>query len=128
MSRIKDKFLVTKYSIASAGDIREESSFSLSNNISTPTDITGFSFANATVRSFKAFVSVEIYATADLFEVVEIIGIQRGSDWAISSISSGDDSGVSFSITAAGQLQYTSLNYSGFSSGAIKFKAITTSI
>jgi hypothetical protein len=40
----------------------------------------------------------------------------------------GDESGIVLSITAAGQVQYTSANYSGFVSGAIKFRAITTSI
>ncbi len=35
-------------------------------------DVTGLAFANASVRSFKALVSVEIDATADLFEAFEL--------------------------------------------------------
>jgi hypothetical protein len=40
----------------------------------------------------------------------------------------GDDSQVVFSITSAGQIQYTSANLAGFVSGDIKFRANTTSI
>ncbi len=128
MSKIQDKYIKTKYTISSIGDIREETSFSLTNNQSVAADVTGFSFANGTVRAFKALVSVHIDATTDLYEVIEITGIQKSSDWSISVVDQGDDSGVDFSITSAGQLQYTSDNYSGFSSGTIKFRAFSLSI
>ena len=98
MSKVKDKFLVERYSIASTGDIRSEQSFNISNNTTSYTDVTGFSFSNTVVRSFKALVSVEISATESLFEAIEIMGIQRGSDWVISVNSTGDDSNVIFSI------------------------------
>lgn len=117
----------TAVAAASSGDINE-TSFSLANNQASPANVTGFAFANATVRSFEALVSVNIDATSDLFEVFTLRGIQRGADWDMSVVSNGDDSLVSFSITNAGQVQYTSGNYSGFSSGAIKFRAITTSV
>src|SRR5690606_6890644 len=51
----------------SAGDISEQS-FSLTNDQSTPANVTGFVFSNATVRSFSALVSVYIDATTDRFE------------------------------------------------------------
>lgn len=121
-----DSFLATVPS-SPAGDI-PETSFSISNNVSTPTTVTGFVFSNAIVRSFIAQVSMIIDATSDLFEVIEIIGIQKGSEWDISISSAGDDSLVDFSITAAGQLQYTSGNYSGFVTGVMKFRATTTSV
>lgn len=113
--------------IPSNGDINQ-TSFSLTNDQSTPADITGFLFSNATVRSFEALVSITIDATADLFEEVEIRGVQKGSSWVISIASTGDNSGVQFDITNLGQLTYTSLNYSGFTSGTLKFRAITTSV
>lgn len=128
MSRIKDKYLVDKYVKASTGDIREEQSFALSNNQSTAADVTGFSFANATVRSFSAHASVEIDADTDLYEMFDIKGIQKSSGWDISATSLGDTTGVEFSITSSGQIQYTSESYTGFVSGAIKFKALTTSV
>lgn len=105
-----------------------DTSFSLSNNQSTAADITGFTFANASVRSFDALVSVVIDATADLYESFKLLGIQKGSGWDLSVNNVGDQSEIEFSITSAGQVQYTSGNYAGFSSGTIKFRAITTSV
>jgi hypothetical protein len=111
----------------SAGDINE-TSFSMANNQAAAADVTGLAFANASVRSFKSLVSIAIDATADLFEVYELLGVQKGSGWDMSQSSTGDDSQVVFSITSAGQIQYTSANLAGFVSGAIKFRASTTSI
>lgn len=112
----------------SAGDIKE-TSFSAANNQVTAADVTGFAFANGTVRSFQALVSVSIDATTDLFEVFELSGIQVASAWYFSNMmSNGDDSGITFTITTAGQIQYTSTNVSGFASDTIKFRAITTTV
>jgi len=111
----------------STGDI-SETSFSIANNQSSAANVTSFAFANGTVRGFKAIASIEIDATADLFEMVEIMGIQKGSDWDISISRNGDDSGIEFSITTAGQIQYTSNNYAGFVSGKIKFRSDTTTV
>lgn len=122
----RDTFL-TGVALESNGDINE-TSFATANNVAVATDVTGFAFNNAQVRSFKALVSIEIDATADLFETREYIGIQKGSGWEMSPSSVGDDSGIDLTITSTGQVQYTSSNVAGFSSGAIKFRAITTSI
>ena len=111
----------------SAGDLNE-TSFAGANNEATPVDVTGFAFANASVRSFQAFVSVFVDATSDLYEEFELFGVQRGSDWTLAVESSGDNSQVVFSVTNAGQVQYTSANYTGFSSMVIKFRAITTAV
>ena len=109
------------------GDL-DYTSFTLANNQAAPADITGFAFSNASVRAFKAIASVYIDATADLFEMFEILAIQRGADWALTTTATGDVSGVTFSITNAGQVQYTSANYTGFSTGYIKFRAWVTSV
>jgi predicted FMN-binding regulatory protein PaiB len=112
----------------SDGDI-SETSFSLANNQATPANVTGLSFSATVVRSFSALVSVEIDATSDLFEQFTLEGINRGpSGFSMSVSSVGDESGVVFSITSSGQVQYTSSNYAGFVSGSIKFRAITTSV
>lgn len=111
----------------SPGDI-DETSYSFSNSQVVPESITGFAFSNAVVRSFSALVSIEIDADTDLFEVLEIKGIQKGSSWNLAISSSGDNTGVDFTITSAGQIQYTSANYTGFVTGRIKFRAITTSV
>lgn len=112
---------------ASAGDI-SETSFSAANNQAVAANVTGLAFANATVRSFKALVSVSIDATSDLFEVFELLGVQKGSSWDLAQSATGDDSGLVFSITNAGQIQYTSTNISGFVSNTVKFRAITTTV
>lgn len=113
--------------VGAVGDI-QETSFSYANNQVAAANVTGFAFSNAVVRSFKAIVSVVNDATADSFEEFSIEGIQRGSDWVITSESTGDDSGVEFSITTAGQIQYTSTNTSGFTLGTMKFRAWVTSV
>jgi hypothetical protein len=109
------------------GDIAP-TSFSGANNQVTPANVTGLAFSNAVVRAFNAVVSVSVSATSSLYEVFEIQGIQKGSDWEISTQSTGDTSLVDFTITSSGQLQYTSSNYTGFSSLAIKFRASTVSV
>jgi hypothetical protein len=113
--------------VGSAGDI-QETSFSLANNQVAAADVTGFAFAAGVVRSFSALVSVEIDATADLYEQVDIQGINKAGSFNISVDSVGDDSGIVFSITSAGQIQYTSTNNAGFVTGLIKFRALTTTV
>jgi hypothetical protein len=111
----------------SVGDINE-TSFSVVNNQSVAANVTGLAFANASVRSFEALVSVYIDATSGLFESIKLQGIQKTSSWSMSQTSVGDASLITFSITTAGQIQYTSASYPGFVSGTIKFRAITTSV
>jgi hypothetical protein len=113
--------------VSSPGDI-DETSFSINNSQAIAANITGLAFANATVRSFQVFASISINATSSLYEEIRINGIQKGSDWDISIMSVGDESGIQFSITSSGQLKYISSNYSGFVSGTIKFRALTTSV
>lgn len=111
---------------ASTGDINE-TEFTMANNQSLSANVTGLAFANATVRSFKALVSVEVDATADLFEAFELIGVQKGAGWDMAVTATGDNSQVVFTITSAGQIQYVSADYPGFVDAKIKFRAITTS-
>lgn len=115
-----------RYNLKSQGDI-SETSFSLANNQTTFSNVTGLSFGNTVVRGFSALVTVEIDATSDLFEQFTLNGIQKSSGWNMAVESVGDNSGIVFSITSTGQVQYTSQILSGFVSGLIKFKAITTS-
>jgi hypothetical protein len=116
-----------RYNLKSLGDI-SETSYSLSNNQITAHNIAGFYFDNAIVRSFEAEVSLNIQSDFDLFEKISISGIQKSSGWEIAIKSLGDTTGIVFSITNAGQIQYTSPNFSGFVSGIVKFRAITTSV
>lgn len=113
--------------VSSAGDINE-TSFTMVNNQTTPANVTGLAFANATVRSFEALVSVTRLGTGNVYEVLTLRGVQKDSDWDMSITSNGDDSGVVFSITASGQVQYISSDLSGHTSSICKFRAITTSL
>ena len=108
----------------SPGDLQETSFSGISGASSA--NVTGLSFPNASVRSFKAHVSVSVDATSDLFEIFEIEGIQRGADWQITVNSSGDDTNVDFNITNTGQITYSSPVYSGFVSMDVRFRAAVT--
>lgn len=113
--------------VGSIGDI-QETSFSAANNQVAVANVTGLLFPNATVRSFEAQVAVLIDATTDLYEKFRLEGIQKGSSWDMFIISVGDNSGITFSITNAGQVQYTSANSAGFVSNTMKFRAQTLSV
>lgn len=109
------------------GDI-DSTSFSAANNQFSVANVTGLLFANASVRSFQALVSVYVNATSSLYETFTLTGIQRGADWQMSQVSVGDASGFVFSITTLGQVQYTNSNYTGFTVATVKFRAITTAV
>lgn len=102
--------------------------FSGADGVGSPADVTGLLFSNASVRSFVADLQIVVLATANLYEKVNIMGIQRGSDWIISQESTGDASGVVFSITNSGQIQYISSTHTGFTSLTIKFKTSTLGV
>lgn len=110
-----------------SGDITE-TSFSASNNQTTPVDVTNFLFPNLDIRSFQALVSVNVDSDSELNEEFILNGIQKNASWEMSTESVGDDSGIQFSLNSSGQIQYLSANYSGFNSATIKFRAIVTNI
>lgn len=108
--------------LGSAGDI-SETSFSFADNQASPANVTGLAFAAATVRSFKAQVVVERGTT---YETFELMGVQRNADFTMAIESVGDDTGVVFTITTAGQVQYTSSNTGD--AGVVKFRALTLTV
>jgi hypothetical protein len=100
---------------------------SINNNQASPLDITGLLFDTA--YTLGAFVEYNIRRSTSLSSLVEtgtlILSFDSiTSTWSIARYDSGSSSGVDFSITAGGQLQYTSSNMSGTSySGQIKYRA-----
>jgi hypothetical protein len=106
------------------GDI-VPSTFSFANNQASPANVTGLAFANGSVGSFKALLRVKTLATSNVYTTVELFGTQRAADWILSYTASGDDLALVFSITNAGQIQYLSPAFPGFTSGTINFSAIT---
>ena len=108
--------------IASAGDINE-TQFTAADNQATPANVTGLAFANGTVRSFEVLLSIVRGST---YAQYRLNGIQRGSDWAMTQSDVGDVTGLTFTITSAGQIQYTSTSTG--STANLHFRAITTSV
>ena len=111
-------------------DIVKELMFTAGNNVSAAEDITGFLFGSS-VRAFEALVSVTILTTDDLdnrYALYQLRGIHKLGVWTINTSYIGNATGVTFTITNAGQLQYVSTNVSGFVSDTVKVRAQTTSV
>lgn len=108
--------------IKSAGDI-SETPFVAADNQAIATDVTGLTFANATVRAFTTIVSIVRGAT---YQQLILDGIQKGAAWELSQSTTGDDCGLTFTITTAGQIQYTSTSTGN--TATVKFRAFTLSV
>jgi len=88
---------------ASAGDIKRTSFTALDNQaLSLP--ITGLAFNNAVTRGFEAQITI---VRASTYAEYTLKGIQKGASWEMSQEYVGDFTGVSFSITNSGQIEYT---------------------
>jgi hypothetical protein len=109
------------------GDI-SPTAFSAANNQAAAANVTGFAFASGVVRTFQALVSVSIVANSNLYESFSILGLQKNGSFDITVEGLGDNSGIVFTITSGGQLQYTSTDITGFVSSTIKFRAINLGI
>jgi hypothetical protein len=106
----------------STGDL-PETSFTAADNQVAAANVTGFAFANATVRSFDSIVSIIRGTTYQQFK---LNGIQKAASWEMSQETVGDNCGIVFSITATGQIQYTSTSTG--STGVVRFRAATTTV
>lgn len=100
-----------------SGDINETSA-TLLDNQAVAQNVTGLSFANASIRSFEAQLYIVRSST---YSVYKLYGIQKGASWEMSQNYTGDDTGITFSITTAGQVQYTSTSTG--SNASTKFRA-----
>lgn len=100
--------------------------FNLANNTAVATNITGAAFDTSSVRA--AIFSYSIYRSTASNEESEVGQLYLtyasiAATWDISEIYGGSST-VAFSITNAGQIQYTSGNLAGSSyTGKITFKA-----
>jgi hypothetical protein len=97
--------------------------FNAANNVSSASNVIGFSFSNASIRSFSANVTVSVLKSSggNLYETFTLEGHQTDSGWTLLPSSFGDVSGITFSITSSGQVQYTSINHSNWTSTVIRF-------
>jgi hypothetical protein len=108
-----------------------ETTFTLANNQGAASNVTGLSFDSTSVKS--AMIYCEVRRKTDSNEVISN-GVLRvyyrdlTTTWELLNELGGDDDGVVFSITAAGQVQYTSSDLAGTSyTGKLTFKAVTFS-
>jgi hypothetical protein len=104
--------------------------FNFSNNQVAPADVTGLSFPTASVVG----VTIDYVITRDngtkITEKGNLYAYQGETNWHLAqgnvlSDSPTGDVGILFSITSDGQVQYTSTNYAGQTSGIITFTAKT---
>jgi fibronectin-binding autotransporter adhesin len=97
--------------------------FNAANNVASASNVIGFSFSNASIRSFSANVTVSVIKSSggNLYETFTLEGHQTDAGWTLLPSSFGDVSGITFSITSSGQVQYTSINHSNWTSTVIRF-------
>lgn len=107
------------------GDIIH-TSMTLADNQAAAADVTGLVFSGVDVRAFRVQASIAVTATASLYEEILLEGVYNGSDWLMSQSGTGNDSLVTLSITSAGQVQYTTPTYTGYSTAVMKFRALVT--
>ena len=133
---IKEAILATGGSILfntvdvspSLGDIARERYAQINNNQTDAIPVTGFTF-NSSVRAFDAIVSVVILSSSgNRYAYYNLKGIKKASNWVVNSSYVGDVTGVTFSITNEGHVQYTSTNVTNRTNGYANFRAMTTSI
>ena len=90
----------------SPGDI-DQTPFTALDNVIIASDITGLAFSNLVTRGFEVQVSIQRGSTNAEYTLK---GIQKTASWEMSQDYIGDETGIAFSITAAGQIRYTSTN------------------
>lgn len=109
-----------------------ETSFVVQNNIAVATNIAGLSFNTGQVRAATINYSVYRTSTANpsghaesgVITIVYDNSASAGSKWLMNVGNIAGNSGINFTITDAGQLQYTSsdINATGYS-GVMHFRA-----
>ena len=97
--------------------------FTAANNVSSA-NIPSIQYSDNTVWGFDVYLSARLIASTDLYSNYHIRAVNKGSSWEIVSNYVGD-SIVEFNITTDGQLQYSTQNYSGFTSLTFKYKVLT---
>ena len=102
--------------------------FALANNVGAPTDVTGLVFSSASYKSVRVMITISRRTDTQNVEEVGhmfLVYDAEASDWRISIDTLLDDAGVVFTVTAAGQVQYTSTDLTGSSySGTLKMSDI----
>ena len=106
--------------------------FTIANNQSIAASVTGLLFNKVNFKGAQIPFDIQRQTASSNFKESGVIYVSHNSftdAWDIAVDSKFDDAGVTFSITSAGQVQYTSTNMAGGSyagtlrvAGVLKFK------
>ena len=97
--------------------------FSAGNNL-TSQNIPTIYYNDDSVWGYDVYLSARLIATTNLYANYHIRAVNKGTSWELVTNYVGD-SILSFNITNDGQLQYSTPNFSGFSSLTFKYKVLT---
>ena len=103
-------------------------SATLANNQTTPANIPGLLFNTGEVQAIDvSFLVIRVYdsGSTTITESGKMYGNYNGTNFVLSVDSVGSDTGVLFSITNGGQIQYTSDNRLNHISTTLRFSAKT---
>jgi hypothetical protein len=111
------------------GGYIEETSFAIANNNATPANVTGLSVASASYKGALVMASIRRYTDSSEVSAIGFLHLSyrvKSSTWDLTPDLPGDATGVTFSITAAGQVQYVSDNLAGANYyGNMNFKLLS---
>lgn len=104
-----------------SGDVFSTQSFSAQNN--TSGSMNGVIF-DSTIWGFDMFLSARLIATNNLYANFNIRGINKSGSWELTTTYVGDDTGIQFSLSNTGHLNYTTQDYGGFVSLTFKYRCL----
>lgn len=96
----------------------------LLNNQSTPANVSGLAFDTSEVLSVQIDYFIERQGSTTKVESGILSATFDGSDWKLTAESTSD-AGIDFTISASGQVQYTSNDLAGHTSSTVRFRAKT---
>ena len=97
--------------------------FTAANNV-TSQSIPSINYSGSSVWGFDVYLAARLTATTNLYANYHIKAVNKQTSWELITNYVGD-SILSFNITNDGQLQYSTQNFSGFSSLIFKYKVFT---
>lgn len=98
------------------GSTPAKSTYTIANNQSSAQNLTGFTIDETEIVYAKYIARVQRSTTTnEVAGAFELFAVWTGTEWRLDFTSAADDSGVEFSITAGGQVQYISSDLAGSS-------------
>jgi len=99
-------------------------SFTGANNQTSAVDITS-ALIPSTAYGAEIYISTRVLATTNVYSNYHLRVVNQQTSWDLTESYIGGDSGINFSITSGGQIQYTSPDFPGFTSLTMKFMIIS---